>query len=46
MEVANWKMNECRKINTAGLCATSLLFNKYSVVWCAVSYVNTLWLEI
>lgn len=31
MEDANWKMN-AKKNNTAELCATRLLFNKYSVV--------------
>jgi len=33
MEIAKWKMNECKKKKkTAGLFATSLLFNKFSVV--------------
>lgn len=31
MEVATWKMN-VKKNNAARLCATNLLFNKYSVV--------------
>ena len=37
VEVANWKMN-AKKNNAARSYATNLLFNKYSVVWCTVSY--------